>query len=131
MALAFANSTGNIFNRFGKLGLLVKQMDSYQSSQLTNFTNTSTGVVAQYNGESDIQSLIGSSYVGLLNGASSIGATASNVARSTINRMIFRDNPRLAQNLQSLQVVTSIQEVIRQMKLAGATILSMTIGTTP
>src|SRR5437867_1559444 len=45
--------------------------------------------------------------------------------------MVFRDNPRLAQNLQSLQLTASIQEVIRQMKVAGASVLAMTVTGTP
>jgi len=131
MSISFTNSTGNIFNIFGKCGLLVKQMRSYQNSQKTNLTDTSVGLVAQLNAQSDIQALVGGSYIGILNGASAAGALASTVARQEVNRAVFLDNPRIAQNLQSLQVVTSIQEVIRQMKLAGATVLSMTIGATP
>ena len=106
-------------------------MRSYQNSQLTNLTDTTNGVVAQYNGESDLQALIGSSYIGILNGAGSVGTLAANVAQSTLNRMIFRDQPQLSQTLSQLQVTTSLTELIRQMKVAGATVLAMTVTATP
>lgn len=129
--LSFASATGNLFNRIGKLGLLIKQMRSYQNSQLTNLIDTTNGVVAQYNGESDIQALIGSSYMNQLNNAGSIGSLAAQVAETTINRMVFRDQPQLAQNLISIQTVASLAEIIRQMKLAGATVLAMPVTATP
>lgn len=131
MAISFASATGNLMNRLGKIGLLPKQCRSYQNSQLTNMTDTTNGVVAQFNGESDIQGIMGTAYINQLNDpGSNIGSLAQNLAETTINRMVFRDNRRIAQNLESLNILDSIQEVIRQMKIAGATVLAMTIAAT-
>lgn len=124
--ISFADATGNLFNRLGKLGLLIKQMGSYQTSQLQNIVNTSTGVVGQYNSEPDIQAIIGSSYYSYLGGMS-VASTAQQMSLATINRMVFRDNPLYAQNLQTPNIIGSINEVIRQMNAAGATILAATI----
>ena len=131
MALSFASAVGNLFDRIGKAGLLVKQARSYQDSQLTNMTNATSGVVAQFNGESDIQAIMGSSYIGALNSIGSIGSTARSIARAAIDRMVYRDNPRANQTLTSQNVLESIREVLRQMKLAGATVLAQTIAATP
>lgn len=129
--LSFASAIGNLFNRLGKIGLLIQQADSYQNSQLTNTIDTSTGVVAQYNGEPDLQAIIGNAYIGILNSSGAIvGGTAQVLARDTINRMIFRDNPRISQSLDSMNITDSIIELLRQMKLAGASILNMTITAT-
>ena len=122
---------GISFNIFGKLALLISQVRSYQNSQNTNLTDTTSGVVAQFNGEPDVQALVGSAYIGQLNAPGTIGGLAQNVARTALNRKIFRDNPRISQTLQSLNVLDSITELIRQMKLAGATVLAQTIAATP
>jgi hypothetical protein len=130
--LSFANATGNLYNRLGKIGLLVSQQYTNQQAQLTNMTNTTTGVVAQYNAESDLQALIGQQYIGLLNADGSLyGGICQNLAQQTANRMIFRDNPQISQTLTSLNILTSLQNIIQQMKTAGASILAMTIGATP
>lgn len=131
MPLSFSSATGNLMNRLGKLGLLLKQLRSYQTAQLANMTNTTNGVVAQYDGESDIQAIMGSSYIGLLGGSEGMGSIAQSMAEATVNRMVFRDNPRISQTLQSLNTVSSINEIIRQMKVQGASVLAMTITATP
>ncbi len=120
------------FNRWGKLGLLVKASDAFQDTQVSNMTDVVSGVVAQFNAESDIQAQMGSQYIGLANGpGASFGAAASTIAELTANRVVFRDNPRIAQNLQQLALTTSLQEITRQMVAAGASILAMTIGASP
>ncbi len=129
--LSFGSAPGNLFNRLGKLGLIIKQAKSYQTSQQPNLIDTTNGAVAQYDGESDLQALIGSAYIGILNNVSTAGSLAKSVAVQTINRMVFRDNPQIGQTLTSLNTTASINEVIRQMKLQGATVLAMTIGATP
>lgn len=129
MSLSFSSATGNLFNRWGKCGLVVKQAASNQSSQKTNLTDTATGVVAQYNGEPDLQAIIGGSYIGLLNADSAMSA-ASSLARTTLNRMIYRDNPRSSQNLQSVNTIDSFKELIRQMNAASASVLQMTVAGT-
>lgn len=127
MSLSFGSAVGNLFNRLGKLGALIKQMRSYQNAQLTNLTDVTTGAVAQLNSEPDIQALVGSVYQGILNSATSAGFTAQTVAEAVLNRMVFRDNPQQGQTLDHGNRATNIAEVIRQMKLAGATVLRQSV----
>lgn len=130
--LSFASSVGNLFNRLGKLGLLVKALKTYQTAQFTNMTDTTNGVVAQLNSESDIQAIMGGSYIGILGSTDSIiGSLVQNLASQIVNRMVFRDNPQLGQTLTNGNTTASILEIIRQMKIAGATVQSMTVTTTP
>ncbi len=128
--LSFGSAAGNLFNRLGKCGLLISQMRLNQVAQLPNLTNTTTGLVAQFNSESDIQALIGSSYISQLN-SDSIGSLAQSVANQTVNRMVFRDNPQLSLTLTQSNTITCLFEIIRQMKIAGATILAQTVAATP
>lgn len=130
MALSFASSTGAFFNRIGKIGALIKNLRSYQNTQLSAMTDTTNGVVAQFNSESDIQAIMGTSYLGILAAVGGIGSTAQSLATETLNRMIFRDNAQLNQNLTSLNTVASLRELIRQMKVAGATVLAATVAGT-
>lgn len=131
MAISFASAPGNLFNRLGKLGLLLSEMRDYQLAQLTNMTNTTTGVVAQFDAESDLQAIMGSSYIGALTAPESVGNTAQQLAVATVNRVVFRDNPRIFQNLQSQNTIASIQEIIRQMGVAGATVFAAVVTATP
>lgn len=128
--ISFANATGNLFNRLGKCGLLISQMRTNQNAQFINMTNTSTGVVAQFNSESDIQALMGSDYISQLN-SDSVGDVASSIAGQTVNRMVFRDNPQFQLSLLSLNTLTCLNEIIRQMKIEGATILQQTVSAVP
>lgn len=129
--LSFANAIGNLFNRWGRLGKVVSAIRTHQLLQLTNMTDTSTGVVAQFNAESDLQALMGASYIGLLGGVEGAGGVMQSIAAQTANRMVFRDNPRIGQTLSDMNIVASLQEIIRQMKVQGATVLAMTITATP
>lgn len=129
MPLSFADAQGNLFNRIGKLGLLVKQQRTYQTAQLANMTDTANGVVSEFNAESDIQAIMGSAYIGLLDdGATSLGSTAQAIAAATVNRMVFRDNPQINQTLTGANTVASIQEVIRQMNVAGARVFRTAVS---
>jgi len=130
--ISFASAVGNLFNRLGKLGLTIKTLKSTQTTLLGNYTDTVNGVVAQYNAESDLQAVMGNSYIGLLNGvADGNGALMQQLAELTANRIVYRDNPRLGQNLTSQSNLASLQEIIRQMRLEGATVLNMTITAVP
>lgn len=128
--LSFGSATGNLFNRLGKCGLLIKQMMLNQVAQFPNLVSVDTGLVAQFNAESDIQALIGSSYISQLN-SDGIGGISQSVADQTINRMIFRDNPRINLTLTSSNTQACIFEIIRQMKVEQATILQLTVASTP
>lgn len=129
--LNFGNAPGAIFNCTGKMGLTISQMMMYQAAQLVNLTDTTNGVVAQYNNESDLQALIGGTYIGLLGGPENVGTTMQNLAQQTWNRKVFRDNPQINQTLTNLNVPASIQNVILQMQQQGATVLAMTVTATP
>ena len=132
MAISFANAPGNFFNSIGKLGLLLSQVRTYQAAQLTNMTNTTAGVVAQYTNESDIQAVMGQNYITNLNSAGSlVGNLAANIADLTANRVVYRDNPQQNQTLQSTNTLASLQEIIRQMKVQGATVLAQTVAASP
>jgi hypothetical protein len=126
--LSFASAPGNLFNRFGKIGALVANVRAHQLIQLAAMTDTTNGVVAQFDAESDIQALMGSAYLSTLAGVQGVTGLAQNLAAQTINRMVFRDNPRIAQNLTSLNTLASLQEVNRQMGVAGASVLAMTVA---
>jgi hypothetical protein len=129
--LSFADATGNLFNRLGRLGKLLSNLRTHQLAQLSSMTNTTTGVVAQYNAESDIQALMGQNYLSILAGVESVGSTASDIAITTLNRMIFRDNPRISQTLEGVNITDSLNELIRQMRVQGASILAATVTATP
>lgn len=131
MSISFASAPGNLYNALGKLGLLLKEVKTYQTAQLANLTNTVTGAIAQFDGESDIEALIGSSYIGLLAGPENVAGLAQSVAVAYMNRIVFRDQPQLFQNLQFVNFQASILEVFRQMKIAGASVLAMTVTGVP
>lgn len=132
MSISFFGATGDFYNRLGKIGLLLKQIRTYQIAQFTNCVDVNSGVVAQLNAESDIQATMGSAYIGLLNGAgSSVGGIAQTMGQAVVNRMVYRDNPRFNQTLTQTNLVASMAEIIRQMNVQGVTVLRMTVSATP
>ena len=132
MAISFYGAVGDFFNRFGSYANLLKEVRVYQLAQFQNMTNLTDGVTAQLDTEPDIQAIMGSSYLGVLQGSGQIALNqATQLAKATINRMVFRDNPQLNQTLTSANLLASIVEVIRQMNEQGATVLKMTVSATP
>lgn len=131
MSLDFTNNLGALFTVLGKLGTLVKSASANQLAQKSNLIDTSLGVVAQFNSESDVQAIVGGSYAGSLNAIGQIGSLAQRVARAYVNRLVYRDNPRKNQTLSSDNTSDCLREVVRQMKLQGASVLAMTISFTP
>ena len=129
--LSFTNNPGNLFNRLGRLAGLILQMRAYQATLNSILTGATTGEAAQLATEPDLQSLIGGGYLGQLSVPEAIATFGQGIAPLIVNRMVFRDNPQYNQNLQTTNIVASITEVIRQMKGAGATVLAMTVSTTP
>lgn len=129
--LVFTSSPGTIFSQIGNLGYLLKQCQSYQGTLQNNLINLTNGSVTQFVAMSDIQALIGSNYINQVNSpGSTLGGLITNIAIQALNRQIFLSNSRISQTLQSLNTVTSLQELIRQMKVAGATVLQMTVSAT-
>ncbi len=131
MSLDFSSATGALFTILGKLGTIIKSASANQVVQQTNLIDTSLGVVAQLNNESDLQGIVGNGYIGALNAIGQIGSLCQNVASATVNRKVFRDNPRPGQTLQSTNTLECLREIIRQMKVQGASILAMPITLTP
>lgn len=132
MSIPLFGSTGALFNRLGKIGATIENLRSYQATQLAAFTDTTTGIVAQFDDESDIQALMGSSYITQLNSPGApLGSLMQQMAIATANRMVFRDNPRINQTLEQQNTVASLEEIIFQMQQAGATVLAMTVTGTP
>jgi len=131
MSISFSNAPGNLYNRLGRLGKIISAADAFQDAQTTNILGTN-GAIPQYDSEPDIQALLGSPYIGILNSpGDTMGGYVQPVAASIISRMVFRDNPLYSQTLTQQQTLGSIIEVIRQMKLAGASVLAQTITATP
>lgn len=131
MAISFADATGNLFNRLGRLGKVLSQLRSYQASQQTNLIDTSSGLTMQLASEPDIQATAGNAYQGILNAAGgTVQGTLQGMAESIVNRVVFRDSPRLNQTLASNNTLASLQEIIRQMQVAGATVLQTTVAAT-
>lgn len=102
------------------MGLALSQIRSYQASQVTNLVggNPPTGgpasLVGQFVSEPDVQALIGAAWVSILNGVTG-GSAMQSLAEQTLNRIVYRANPRLAQTLQQLATLDSVDEFLRQL----------------
>src|SRR4051812_26041163 len=129
--ISFASAPGNLMNCIGKCGLLVSNVDTIQDTLLQSMTNTTTGVVAQFNNESDIQATVGNSYIGTLSSVEGPSTLGQTVAIQEVNRAVFRSNPQLNQTLTQGNTLSSLQEIIRQMEIAGASVLAMAITSVP
>lgn len=130
MAISFASAVGNLNNRIGRLGALLVNLRNYQNTQLSKMTNTTTGVVAQYNAESDLQAIVGGNYISELNIPESIGSMVQSAAIQTINRVVYRDRAINGQTLTQVNLLGSLQDVILQMKQQGASVQACTVGAT-
>jgi len=132
MAIDFTNATGSLFSILGRCGKLVDELKTYQTNQESNIILTSTlGLMGQLDNEPDIQGQAGTGYIGQLNSPAAVGSYAGNIASSVVNRIVFNDSPQLNQTLQSGNILASLREIIRQMKVQGATVLAHTVTATP
>ena len=73
---------------------------------------------------------MGAQYINLSNSPSALLATSQGVAAQVINRVVYLDNPQINQNLQAVNVLSSIAEVLRQMIAQNATVLRLTVAST-
>ena len=128
--IPFASAPGNLFDCLGKCGLLVKQQLSNQTSQNTNMSNSSTGLIGQLVSQPDIAAQVGSTYLNILSSLESPSNLASAIAVLILNRIVFLDTPQQNQTFTTPNTPASLLEVIYQMKQQAATILAMTIGAT-
>lgn len=126
--ISFASAPGNLFNVLGRLGKLLSVARTYQSSQDTIFTGNQEAI-QQLILQPDIQSVLGAAYRGNLNSiGDATGALTRNVAQQFINRVVFQDNPLPNQSLTLINLPGSIAEIIRQMRIAGATVLTQSVS---
>lgn len=131
MTLGFGSAIGNFFNILGKCGAVVGVIDTAQTDLLADLTGTTDGLTAQLAVEPDLQSYVGGSYVSNLNSLASVCGQMKQVAVQAVNRLVFRDNPRPGQTLTQYNTLSSLAELIRQMKAGGVTVLAATVaGTT-
>lgn len=125
--LSFADAPGNWFNALGRLGKVLLNSRAYQLDQQSAMTDLTTGVTIQLENQPDIQAINGAAWISIVNSAGSLGGTQANIAQQYLNRLIFQDTPQINQTLQQINLFASLQELIRQMKLAGATIQECTV----
>lgn len=130
MTLGFGDSPSNLFNRIGRIGSVIKAIRACQNSNQANLIDGTIGLNVYLANEPDLQSIVGSNYVGILNGLMSSSSTLQNLAAKILSRMIYRDQPLPGQNLTTINTVASIQQVIIQMFGAGATVLQQAVTNT-
>ncbi len=123
MALVFSNSPGAIFNILGRCGKAIAAMRTYQATQRINLVDATVGLIAQLNAYADIQAVVGAGYLSQLSLPEGVASFVQGVAAQAVNRAVFLDNPRPNQNLTQLNVPASLKEIIRQMKVQGASVL--------
>jgi hypothetical protein len=66
-----------------------------------------------------------------MNGPESAATLARQVAIAYLNRIVYNANPQASQTFQGNNTQASLIEVIREMKLASASVLAMTITAAP
>ncbi len=126
--LDFGSTIGALFPRLGKLGAVVANLRSSQNTQYTALASQATGAVGQLNSEPDVQAVIGNGYLGALASmGGSVGPLMQQAALAVVNRMVYRDNPRVNQTLTQGDVLASLQEIFRQMRAANAFVLAQTV----
>lgn len=128
MAIPLYGSVGALFNRLGKCGNVVSNINSFQATLETSLIDPVNGIVAQYNNEPDLQAEIGNTWINLLQSLESPGSIVQQLAQDTINRMVYRDQPQVNQTITSSNITASINYVLQQMRQQGATVLRMTVG---
>lgn len=128
MAISFANFVGSLMNALGRCAGVVKNLRSYQTTQKTAM---SVNLVAELAAEPDVQAVTGSGYIGALSSSGgSVGPLMQSQAAAIVNRIVYRDNPRLGQSLTSSNTLASLQEIIRQMKAQNVSVLACTVTAT-
>lgn len=129
--LSFSDAPKNLFNLIGRLGGIAKKLRTYQNDVDSIMTDTTNGVVAHTKEEADVQAIMGGGYLGVLaSTGGSVTGVLQSVAAAYVNRLVYRDSPRLGQTLTSSNTSASIGEVIRQMGVAGATVRRHTVAGT-
>ncbi len=117
--------TGGLFTRLGKLSKVLYDAHGYAGGSLTTNVNAAIAALGtEYGLQSPLPAALtaGQSAVG-----QTPGSTLRAVAQATLLKMVNDDAPQA--NSQSLSL--AIQELIRQMVGAGASVAACTVGVTP
>lgn len=119
-----------LFNRLGKIGLLIADSNTYEGTTLVNditsILNLYEGAAANLsNAEPDIVGNLPNDQTSNQSGVAGITGNLNQYASNTVIRMVYRDNPQ-----PDAQLSTALKELIRQMKVAAATVKACTITVT-
>lgn len=128
MAFPLYGQVGNLFNALGKMGAVVANANSAQTTMQTTLINSNTSLLNQLNGQPDIAATVGTGWAGWLASFESPCGSMQQLAQSYINRLVYVAQPQLNQTLTSNNLSASIGYVYEQMISQGATILQMTVG---
>lgn len=132
MAINLGYGDGLLFKILGKVAAVIKNQGSNVTTQNAAMSSVTSGIVGQLAAEPDVQAIIGSGYLGALSSlGGSVGPLMQQVATAALNRVVYRDVPRAGQTLTTTQTLACLQELIRQMRDAGASVRACTITTTP
>lgn len=132
MSISFTGAAGDLFPVLGRLGKVASQLRSYQTSQTANLTSQAAGVIGQLDNEPDIQAVVGSAYLSLIQQAgTNVQSLLRTVAERYVNRVVYRDAPRNGQTMTTLATLASLLKVIQDMKDQGQSVLAMTVTATP
>lgn len=122
MPLSFASSYQAFFDRIGSLGGIISQT---RSCQVALEPLLRSNVIPRFADEPDIQAILGQSYTSMLNAVpGNLPSTMQGMASQILTRMIYDDTGLF---LSSTDAMT---ELIRQMGVAGATVLRQTVAAT-
>lgn len=130
MSLPLYGATGALFNRLGKLGRVINNINSFQATLETSLTDLTVGVLSQYQTEPDLAAEVGSNWVTMLSSLEQPTGTMQQLTQDTINRMVFEAQPQIGQTYNSPNLNSSLAYIIQQMLSQGTTILQMTVGAT-
>lgn len=132
MSISIVGTPASLFNVLGRIAAVVKNLRAYQDQQLSAMIDPSVGIVAGLDDEADVQAVTGAGYIGALSSSGgSVGPLMQQQAAAVVNRLVFRDAPRLGQTLTQSSTLASLQEVIRQMKAGGFTVRRCSVSCVP
>ena len=122
MTLPFIG-TGGVFTRFGVLGRAGIDLAVFGAGTLTTDLNN---ILAQYTVDQGVISTISAQKDAIRSGISSSTAQYQAAAAAGLNLAVYLDNPLFSRS----NIIASINELIRQMKLNAQTVKQCTITAT-
>lgn len=128
MALDFTGNSQTLLARLGRCGAVVNNLTANQATQKVALGTDLTGQLAA---DPDVQAIVGQAYLSALSSlGGGLGSLMTTTAQAVVSRAVFNDNPRLGQTLTDVALLGSLQEIIRQMKAQGQTVLAQAITAT-